>query len=388
MRITKVSLDGDLDQFGGRAMIVKTDRGTFKTPHRVLTSQEFQYKANLPFEPPLNNEISEVVAQFNKTNWNKFMNTNGSFNSRLGTIEFFSDKMAYTIKRFYPQLPSDVMLDDAAIKQLLELQRMSDLDFIAIPNLSSGIRDFDKIVTSFAEEVLSERREPLIYLDMGLEPLVFRERFMTLLSHSDADTDHIHTVGLIYRPIRKNILNYRLLWENRESNVFLQMSYIPREFTRTTAASTMHLLQKWGIDSFSIRAVKYVPPKPLKNGGQEPLPKPEVLRRTKRFDPEPLTFRRFHTWVDRGDLLNCSCPICKDKTVDDFISIYDSESERYPCQMFNAANRLHEYYCSSDEFKTSRDYIRTGELSEYFKTREGLRKSDLPVQLSLDTWTG
>ena len=385
MRITNVSLDGDLDRFGGRALVVKTDRGTFKTPHRVLTSQEFQYKANLPFEPPLNNEISEVVAQFNRANWDKFMNTNGSFNSRLGTIEFFSDKMAYTLKRFYPQIPLDVVLDDTAIKQLLELQRMSDLDFIAIPNLSSGIRDFDKIVTSFAEEVLSERREPLIYLDMGLEPPVFRERFMTLLSHSDVDTDQIHTVGLIYRPIRKNILNYRLLWENRESSVFLQMSYIPREFTRTTAASTMHLLQKWGIDSFSIRAVKYVPPK---DSGREPLPKPEVLRRTKRFDPEPLAFHRFQTWVDRGDMLDCSCPICKDKTVDDFISIYDSESEKYHGQIFNAANRLHEYYCSSDEFKKSREYIRTGELSEYFETKEGLRRSDVDAPPSLDTWIG
>ena len=149
MRITNVSLDGDLDRFGGRALVVKTDRGTFNTPHRVLTSQEFQYKANLPFEPPLNNKISEVVAQFSRANWDKFMTTNGSFNSRLGTIEFFSDKMAYTLKRFYPQIPSDVVLDDTAIKQLLELQRMSDLDFITIPNLSSEIRDFEKIVTSF-----------------------------------------------------------------------------------------------------------------------------------------------------------------------------------------------------------------------------------------------
>jgi len=382
MRITNVSLDGDLDRFGGRALVVKTDRGTFNTPHRVLTSQEFQYKANLPFEPPLNNKISEVVAQFSRANWDKFMTTNGSFNSRLGTIEFFSDKMAYTLKRFYPQIPSDVVLDDTAIKQLLELQRMSDLDFITIPNLSSEIRDFEKIVTSFAEEVLSERREPLIYLDMELEPPVFRERFMTLLSHSDVDTDQIHTVGLIYRPIRENVLNYRLLWENRESSVFLQMSYIPREFT-TVAASTMHLLQKWGIDSFSIRAGNYVSPK---NSGREPLPKPDVLRRTKRFDPEPLTFRRFQTWIDRGDMLDCSCPICKDKTVDDFISIYDSESERYPGQIFNAANRLHEYYCSSDEFETSRDYIRTGELLEYFKTKEGLRKSDVEAPPSLGAW--
>jgi len=148
----------------------------------------------------------------------------------------------------------------------------------------------------------------------------------------------------------------------------------------------MHLLQKWGIDSFSIRAGNYVPPKPLKNGGQESLPKPEVLRRTKRFDPEPLAFRGFRAWIDRGDMLNCSCPVCEGKAVDEFISTYNSESESYPCQIFNAANRLHEYYCSSDEFERSRDYIRTGELSEYFETKEGLSRSDVDAPPSLDAW--
>ncbi len=383
MRITRVSPDGDFDRFGGRALVVQTDRGSFRTPHRALTSSEFQYKAKLPFEPPLNNDISEVVSQFYGDKWNKFMNTNGSFDSRLRTIEFFSDKMTYTLKRYFPQLPSAIELNDSAIKQLLELQRMSDLDFITIPNLPAGINDFEKTVSGFAEEVLSERREPLIYLDMGLDYSVFKNRFLTLLELSN--TDQIHSIGLIYRPIRKFILNYRLLWENRESRVFLQMSYVPREFTRTTAASTMHLLQKWGIDSFSVRVGNYVLPR---NGDREPMPKHEAIRQTKRFDPEPLVFRRFHTWGDHGDVLNCACPVCRDMSVEDFLSTYDSTSEDYPGQVFNAANRLHEYYRSSEEFTNAREYIRTGDLSEYFKTKEGLRKSDVPVPPTTKTLNG
>ncbi len=90
MKINKVSLDGDLDRFGGRTLIIKTDRGSIKTPQRVLTSSEIQYKAKLPFEPTLKNDVSEIVAQFNDKQWDSFMNTNGSFDSRLRRIEFRS----------------------------------------------------------------------------------------------------------------------------------------------------------------------------------------------------------------------------------------------------------------------------------------------------------
>lgn len=312
MKINKVSLDGDLDRFGGRALIIKTDRGSIKTPQRVLTSSEIQYKAKLPFEPTLKNDVSEIVAQFNDKQWDSFMNTNGSFDSRLRRIEFYSDKMAYTCTKLYPQFHSSIDLGESAIKQLLELQRMSKLDFITFPNISSPIQDFEKMAASFSGEVISERREPLIYLDMGLDIPIFRDRLMALLELSK--TDLIHTIGLIYRPIRKNIQNYRTIWENRESNVFFQMSDVPREFNKTTAVSTMHLLQKWGIDSFSVRIGNYVPSRSTE---QEPLPKTEALKNTKRFDPDPLTFRRFHTWGSREESLNCSCPICHSMTVEE-----------------------------------------------------------------------
>ncbi len=76
-------------------------------------------------------------------------------------------------------------------------------------------------------------------------------------------------------------------------------------------------------------------------------------------------------------------------TVEEFQSEYNSESEEYSGQVFNAANRLHEFYRSSDEFNEARNYIRTGELLDYFKTKDGLRISDIPVPSrvgSLDEW--
>lgn len=371
MIIKKVSLEGDLDRFGGRALVIKTNSGNIKSPLRALTSSEIQYKAKLPFEPPLDNDLSEIVGQFYGEKWNKFINTNGSFSSRLRKMEFFSDKMAYTIKKFYPQLALGTNLNDADIKQLLELQRMSNLDFISIPNLPASAPDFENIAASFAAEVLADKKEPLIYLDMGLDHLVFQERFSSLLELSESGL--IHSIGLIYRPIQNYIQNYRILWDNRESMIFLQMSQVPREFGSTNA-STMHLLQKWGIDSFSVKVSNYVPPK------KDAKPRSNNLKLVKRFDPNPLIFRKFHEWLNHTEMPNCYCPICKNKSAEDFLSTYGhSQSEEYPGQTFNAANKLHEYYRSSDEFSVSREYIYSGELLEYFANKDGLRGSDIPV---------
>ena len=75
MRIHSVSIDGELDLFGGRALIINTDKGVLKTPNRSLTSSEFNYKSKMPFRPPLDNSVSEIVAQFDKDNWENFMNS-------------------------------------------------------------------------------------------------------------------------------------------------------------------------------------------------------------------------------------------------------------------------------------------------------------------------
>ncbi len=386
MKIHNVSIDGDLPRFGGRALIVNTNKGKFKTPQRALTSSEFQYKAKLPFEPPLNNKISEVVAQFSKSNWESFMNTNGSFNSRLRRMDFYTDKMSYTIRKFYPQIPLGIKIDDSAIKQLLELQRMSKADYISLPSLPLSIDDFAGLSSSFSEEVLSEKREPLIYIDMNLDPPIFKRRYLGLLKL--AENDLIHSIGLIYRPIRRYVLNYKLLWQHRETEVLLQMSDIRREFTYASGTSTMHLLQKWGIDTFSVKIGRYVPsiPKGKDKKPPPPLPKDEILKRTKRFDHIPLAFRRYYTWMEHEGSLDCKCPICKDMGSDDFLSEYRGESESYPGETFNAANRLHEYYRSSDEFKKSRDYIKGRELEEYFKEKDGLRKSDVSIPGDISDW--
>ena len=373
MRIKKVSIDGELDTFGGRALIVQTDTESFKTPQRVLTSTEINYKAKLPSEPPINNELSEVVSQFSTDQWTSFMEQNGAFASRLTTLKSFDDKMAYTWKRFFPQIPQAIQLDDKAGKMILELQRMSEMDFITLPNIQTTTARFPKIVTDFAEDVVSEKREPLVYLDMALEPADFEKRSNILLGM--AETGLINTIGLIYKPIQDYSRNYRTLWERRELPVLFQMSDIPRD---TKFTPTMHLLQKWGIDTFSVRMSRF-------GGGAKKVDKEQMFPNMKRFDPVPLEFKRFEEWADGDHPLSCKCHICKDMTASEFVEAYAGEYEDYPGQTFNAALRLHEFYKSSEEFAKGRKYIREGALSDYFKEKSGLVRSDTPVPKKVRT---
>lgn len=368
MRIHSVSIDGELDLFGGRALIINTDKGVLKTPNRSLTSSEFNYKSKMPFRPPLDNSVSEIVAQFDKDNWENFMNKNGPFNNRLRTLESYADKMRYSVKHYYPQISPKVNLDLNCIKQLIMLQSMTDgLDFISIPSLPPGSHDFNRIAEECTTYILSERKEPLIYLDMNLDPDIFERRFLKLLELSESD--QIRCVGLVHRTIRSYSKNYHFLWKNRDSKVLLQMSQIPREIMQT---STMHLLQKYGIDSFSVEVSR-----PHVAKGEEFKPKPSS--QIKRFDPDPLLFRQFRTWSDHDLELRCNCPVCRNKSATEFVDTYKSEYETYQGETFGAANKLHECYRSLDEFESSRKYIRSGELKEYFTMKEGLRASDSQV---------
>lgn len=373
MRIHKISLDGDLDLFGGRALVVQTNEGSFKTPSRALTSSEFNYKAEIPFRPSLDGDVSEIVAIFDQELWNKFMNTKGSFNSRLGTLDSFGYQMKHSIvRRYYPQLSSDINLNENGIKQLLDLQNSCDaLDFISLPNLTATYNDYSKLVDGFTKEVLDNKREPLVYLDMRLDVNTFRERFLNVLELSNIG--QVHAVGLVYRSVRENYPNYRLLWEHRgDAEIFIQMSQVPRELAGT---SIMHMLQKFGIDSFGVEVRK---PHFLGGNKEREFAPSEKM---KRFDPEPLLFKRFRDWADHD--LNCPCPICMNKSAEEFVEIYTGEYEAYDGQTLQAANRLHECYRSLDEFETSRDYIRKGELKHYFNIKPGLKSSDTPISKNL-----
>jgi hypothetical protein len=281
MRIRKVQLEGDVDEFGGRALAVSTtsDVGTIRTPNRALTSTEFQYKAKLPFSPALNNDVSEIVHQLHGKRWTQFMNTNGSFYNIKKSMDSFAAKMAYTVKRYYPQIKFGTPISDEAIHQMIMLQRSEELDFISMPSIPPTSQMFEKTATSFIEEVLSENEEPMVYLDMGLDPKIFQERFSALLEF--VHTGEIHSIGLIYRSWHKYIRNYEYLWKNREVEVFL-------------------------------------------------------------FNEYP-----------------AAC-----------------------CGVF-IKNNLHEYYCSTDEFKQSRKYIIGGELKCYFKSKNGLKSSDIPISKTI-----
>jgi hypothetical protein len=380
VRIQGVTIDGELSEFGGRALIVRTDRGELRTPQRALTSSEIQYKAKLPSEPPIDNELSEMVSFFTEDQWEDFLKKNGSFASRLSRLEFFGDKMGYTLRRVFPKLPKTAVIDKDSVKYLLELQRNSPLDFIMMPSLPPEERRFSELAVAFSEEVISEHREPMVYLDMGLEASLFKTRFDELLEL--ARTGLVNTIGLLYRPVKDTSVNYLHLWRNRESKVLLQMSDVPRTFKGT---STMHLLQKWGIDAFSVRLNRF------QGGGRGDGSKPRrefAVSQVKRLDHRPLVFKSFDSWVRHGDDLGCGCPVCKDLTVPAFVERYRDENEAYDGEVFNAATRLHEYFKSSDEFKAGRARIREGELAEYFQQKEGLRDSDEPIPRPVRTLNG
>lgn len=377
MRIEKIRIEGDVDTFGGRALSVRTREKTFLTPLRSATSSEFNYKSKIPIEPSLNNDMSEIVNLFTNAEWISFLNTNGSFKSRFSSICKNVDRMSYTFRTYFPKIPEGISIDDNAIKQLIELQRMGHVDAITLPPLTGGHTSFDKDVNKFVKEVTSDNFEPMVYIDMGLDNDLFKKRFQGLLEHHE--TGAVNLIGLRYRPVQNNILNYRLIWTNREKAPFLHMSNVPRTIgKRESSTTTMHLLQKWGIDSFSVEIkIPFIPPKRTTgaSGGDKVENPVDRIQKARRLDHNSMLFSPFSNWMYHNSDLGCDCVLCRSKRAMDFVNSHSVSGTPEPT-IFDAANRLHEYFTSSSEFKLSRKYIIDGELTEYFKEKDGLKNYD------------
>lgn len=376
--IQRVSIDGDLSEFGGRSLRVTTREGSFMTPLRAATSTDFNYKADLPLDPPLDSPVAEVIASFPSKLWDAFLNTNGSFASRVRTLSMYSDMMQYSARRFFPKIPRGTEISEWGRRQLVTLQHLSNIEFTTLPPLPGlAPREHGSITERFAEDALSCDREPLVYLNMGDEPDAFREKFDALMAL--ADTDLVRTVGLVYRPLANWIQNYRTVWEHRDRPVLLQMSGVKRMFHPLVPTSTVHLLQKWCIDAFGVGSANVggFPKRPA--GVEEEV---ERLNSERRFDESQVGFIPFSQWRNRyGEDLHCTCPVCRGHDVGSFLERYSHDADgEISHTHFMAGTRLHEFYASSDEFSTSRRFIRDGDLQSYFAERPVLNAADAQAE--------
>jgi hypothetical protein len=358
MKLKHVHIDEENRIFGARILNVD---GKFSTPYRIPSSVEYGSKQKLPTVKKIDSDISEVTINFRTGEYNQFLNENGPYANRIAQIEERADLMSYSsLISFYPQLPRSITPNKKAMWLLLQLGLDANgVNIVSIPDFEPQ-KSYELDLQNYCEGIRAYRKEPMPILDMGLHPDEFRKKFDEIVSNSE--TDLVKIIGLIYRNYRKNIQNYYYVWENKSKKILYYCLDVQRKFENQ--AATMHILQSFGIDVYSTRF--------MRGGGGN---KQKRLIDIDIFDKTTMGILKFNEYVHEhpDHDLNCNCPICGGRTLDEFVDRYGYNHEGdFDGHQLQYAGKIHEYYSSTNEFDLSREFIREDSLLKYFSSKKYL----------------
>lgn len=382
--ITKVEPYSSEKDLWGRVCKVKTTNGTFETPYRVSTSVEFNSKSKIPTDLKIDSAFSEVVYEYWQEDLTGLLNKNGDFGKKLANLEAQSDMMAYSpLISYYPKLPRDMILDKRNMKVFLELQKNSPIQIVSIPIFKVD-KSFDKDLSMYCEYVKDNgNQNPMPIMDLGWDPELFKSRFDSICKNFvDEKNDIIHIIGFIYRNWKECTPNIEYIFENKEKEVLYHCLDVDRTYEisrlRHEKAQTMHILQRWGFDTYS---TKY------RRGGGEKVTDEDKKRKMElkeqdvtqvlMFDRKTIGLFGTDEWKKKYQhSLNCDCRFCHNLDLEEFINKYGHDANgRMSKLKLNYASKLHEYYSSSLEFDASRTAIKEGDLKGYFDKKLFLKQS-------------
>jgi len=367
MKVQIVDIDEEKKRFGGRILEVNRK---INTPFRVSSSVDYKSKQEIPTDIKIDSEFSEVVSDFNNKELDKFLSKNGPFSSRIRTDEQKADIMSYSsIISYYPQLPKNRPLNQKGMKLILELElNIENVNVISIP-MFTPIDSYEKELRVYCEVIKDRGKDPMPILDMALEEKEFKSKFDAICSN--IETGLISIMGLRYRNWQENIQNFYHIWENKEKEILYYCIGVDRKFNQ---ASTMHILQSWGIDVYSIKMKRGYG---TRNGDKKKKEKKKILN-FDIFDRETIGILKLNQYKSEhpNEELNCDCPMCHNLDLDSFIEHYGyNENGEKDALQLQYAGKLHEFFSSSKEFDISRTSIKEGKLLNYFNSKKYLRNT-------------
>lgn len=356
MKLKIKNIDEESSFFGGR--VLKVNR-QFSTPLRISSSVDYRSKQEVPLDIKIDSPFSEVTSNFTTKEYENFLSNNIPFEKRLRVDEQKADLMSYSpLVSYYPQIPKEIRLNQKGMKLLLELALNVDgVNIVSIPMFEPE-RSYSDELQKYCSEVGDRGKEPMPILDMGLAHDDFKTKFDEICSN--IDTGLVSIMGLVYRNWSSNVQNFYHVWENREKDILYYCMGVERKYEN---ASTMHFLQSWGIDVYSVRMVRGY-------GGFE-----RKINDVDVFDRNSLGVLKVKQY--KGEYsdgsLNCDCKMCRNLDMGEFVEKYGRNHRGdLDGSQLQYAGKLHEFFSSSAEFDRSREAINENSLLDYFNSKKRL----------------
>jgi len=371
------------DKIGARVLEIQTPKCHFRTPERIVTSTESNYKVtaagggklNLPlyFENPV---FERIKTRYTVNKIKNLLKENHEIRREIIELRKIARDYDDQIRIFYPKISSEVyktgLVGSDLIRVLVDLQLHSKCyDFITIPDY----HNYENLKT-FGKNVLEMRRyvennwggfEVMPYIDIKQPYEAFSGKLNVLISNG------FRVIGFIHGSVNSYYHNYLEINGFWEKEVWFHMSDVSRYVAssyRTVAG--VHIPQIYGVDTYSIGTIPFFPRE--ESGEASAIPIDSI----KRYDPDTLGALTIneHKKIHGSDLL-CNCPLCNGKNIDNFYEDYskDNEGELRP-EYLRCCSNLHEAFSSTNEFQKGREYILEGDFTDYLTKKEYLLSID------------
>ena len=394
--------------YPSRRVEIATSSGKVTTPDRAATLYEYNKKASVPTNVPLDNDVSLAVKRPNAATLAKFLEENGVARRWAGEMRGAARRMAYSALSAYLVQPTTTDVPakkkggkevapavisgasylrsspekmESFLRILLRLQVDAGLGVVAVPYLGLPLSEYKKTVRKVCKAAAGLGAEPMVAFD--LEYQKGGSKFKEAMSFLVRDMG-VRLVAFPGRSYAGAALSYDALAGYAESDVAFVSFDTDRPYQRLNPLSKMHAFPFIGTDIYAIRTPRFVPRAAEAGaggsgaggsgaGGSGAGGAESALDSVKFFEPSSLTIRPSAERV--GDPVTLLDEIGErgNAQLRGMLEEYESARDNPDkAAALSSLSRVHELVSSTAEFGSLRDWIRKGETAEYVKEKPRL----------------
>ena len=384
--------------YPSRRVEIATSSGKVTTPDRAATLYEYNKKASVPTNVPLDNGASLAVKRPNAATLAKFLEENGVARRWAGEMRGAARRMVYSALSAYLVQPTTADVPakkkggkevapaaisgasylrsspekmESFLRILLRLQVDAGLGVVAVPYLGLPLSEYKKTVRKVCKAAAGLGAEPMVAFD--LEYQKGGSKFKEAMSFLVRDMG-VRLVAFPGRSYAGAALSYDALAGYAESDVAFVSFDTDRPYQRLNPLSKMHAFPFIGTDIYAIRTPRFVPRAAEAGaGGSGAGGAVSALDSVKFFEPSSLTIRPSAERVGDPVALLDEIGERGNAQLRGMLEEYESARDNPDkAAALSSLSRVHELVSSTAEFGSLRDWIRKGETAEYVKEKPRL----------------
>lgn len=389
--------------YPSRRVEIATSSGRVTTPNRAATLYEYNKKASVPTNMPLDNDVSLAVKRPNAATLAKFLEENGVARRWAGEMRGAARRMAYSALSAYLVQPTTTDVPakkkdgkevapavisgttylrsspekmESFLRILLRLQVDAGLGVVAVPYLGLPLSEYKKTVRNVCKAAAGLGAEPMVAFDLEYQKggSGFKEAMSFLVRDMG-----VRLVAFPGRSYAGAALSYDALAGYAESDVAFISFDTDRPYQRLNPLSKMHAFPFIGTDIYAIRTPRFVPGAAKAGaggagaGGAGGAGAGSALDSVKFFEPSSLTIRPSAERVGDPVALLDEIGERGNAQLRGMLEEYESARDNPDkAAALSSLSRVHELVSSTAEFGSLRDWIRKGETAEYVKEKPRL----------------